>query len=139
MRIAASFSFLLPSSPLTAAARGRTSAIRRNAHVEIRELERQDFIKTLAEACQKTNSQVQAYCLMPNHYHLAMETPEPNLVARMDGKLGDHHSGELPRASAEAKAVQIIAQELHSGRARRKRTCSSGPGMTQSSWRSRRG
>ena len=114
MRIAASFSFLLPSSPLTAAARGRTSAIRRNAHVEIRELERQDFIKTLAESCQKTNSQVQAYCLMPNHYHLAMETPEPNLVARMDGKLGDHHSGELHRASAsaEAKAERIIAQEL---------------------------
>ena len=82
---------------------------------------------------------MQAYCLMPNHYHLAMETPEPNLVAGMDGKLGDQHSGELPRASAEAKAEQIIAQELHSGRARSKRTCLSGPGMTQSSWRSRRG
>jgi hypothetical protein len=26
---------------------------------------------------------VHAYCLMPNHYHLVVETPEPNLVAGM--------------------------------------------------------
>jgi REP element-mobilizing transposase RayT len=46
-------------------------------------VDRQDFIKTLAEACQKTGWQVHAYCLMPNHYHLVLETPEPNLVAGM--------------------------------------------------------
>jgi len=45
--------------------------------------DRQDFIKALAEACQKTNWQVHAYCLMRNHYHLVLETPEPNLVAGM--------------------------------------------------------
>jgi REP element-mobilizing transposase RayT len=38
---------------------------------------------TLAGACQKANWQVNAYCLMPNHYHLALETPEPNLAAGM--------------------------------------------------------
>lgn len=30
----------------------------------------------------------------------------------MEGKLDEHHSGELHRASAEAKAERIIAQEL---------------------------
>jgi hypothetical protein len=30
----------------------------------------------------------------------------------MEGRLGDHHSGELHRASAEAKAERIIAEEL---------------------------
>ncbi len=30
----------------------------------------------------------------------------------MAGKLGEHHSGELHRASAEAKAERIIAEEL---------------------------
>ena len=30
----------------------------------------------------------------------------------MEGKLGEHHSGELHRASAEAKAERIIAEEL---------------------------
>jgi hypothetical protein len=34
------------------------------------------------------------------------------MLLRMEGKLGDHHSGELHRASAEAKAERIIAQEL---------------------------
>src|ERR1039457_927934 len=55
----------------------------RREKIFLDEVDRQDFIKTLAEACQKTNWQVHAYCLMPNHYHLVLETPEPNLVAGM--------------------------------------------------------
>ncbi len=47
------------------------------------DVDRQDSIKTLAEACQKTGWQVHAYCLMSNRYHLVVETPEPNLVAGM--------------------------------------------------------
>jgi REP element-mobilizing transposase RayT len=49
--------------------------------IYLEDVDRHDFIKTLAEACQKTGWQVQAYCLMSNHYHLVLETPEPNLVA----------------------------------------------------------
>ena len=30
----------------------------------------------------------------------------------MEGKLGEHHAGELKRASAEARAEKIIAEEL---------------------------
>ena len=47
------------------------------------DVDRHDFIKTLAEACQKTAWQVHAYCLMSNHFHLVVETPEPNLVPGM--------------------------------------------------------
>jgi REP element-mobilizing transposase RayT len=47
------------------------------------DVDRQDFLKTLAEACQKTDWQVHAFCLMRNHYHLVMETPNANLVAGM--------------------------------------------------------
>jgi len=43
----------------------------------------QDFLKTLAETCQKTGFQVHAYCLMRNHFHLTVETPNANLVAGM--------------------------------------------------------
>ena len=46
-------------------------------------MDRQDFLKTLAEACQKTGFQVPAYCLMRNHFHLVVETPDANLVAGM--------------------------------------------------------
>jgi putative transposase len=47
------------------------------------DVDRQDFLKTLAEACQKTGFQVHAYCLMPNHFHAIIETPNANLVAGM--------------------------------------------------------
>jgi putative transposase len=47
------------------------------------DVDRQDFLKTLAEACEKTAFEVHAYCLMRNHFHLVLETPNANLVAGM--------------------------------------------------------
>jgi REP element-mobilizing transposase RayT len=41
------------------------------------------FLGTLAEACAKTDWQVHAFCLMRNHFHLVVETPNANLVAGM--------------------------------------------------------
>jgi putative transposase len=42
-----------------------------------------DFLKTLTEACEKAGFEVHAYCLMPNHFHLVVETPQGNLAAGM--------------------------------------------------------
>lgn len=47
------------------------------------DVDRHEFIKTLAEACQKTDWQIHAFCLMGNHYHLVLETPNANLVSGM--------------------------------------------------------
>src|SRR5947209_17225767 len=47
------------------------------------DVDRQDFRKTLAEACQKTDWQLHAYCLMRNHFHLVVETPNADLVEGM--------------------------------------------------------
>jgi putative transposase len=47
------------------------------------DVDRQDYLKTLAEACQKTGFQIHAWCLMRNHSHLVVETPNANLVAGM--------------------------------------------------------
>jgi len=55
----------------------------RREKIFLDDVDRHDFIKTVAEACQKTGWQVHAYCLMTNHYHVVLETPEPNLVAGM--------------------------------------------------------
>jgi REP element-mobilizing transposase RayT len=41
------------------------------------------FVATLGEACRKTEWQVHAYCLMRNHFHLVIETPQASLVAGM--------------------------------------------------------
>jgi len=42
-----------------------------------------DFRKTLAAACAKTGFEVHAYCLMKNHFHMVVKTPEGNLAAGM--------------------------------------------------------
>ena len=45
--------------------------------------DRKLWLETLGEACLKTGWRVHAYVLMGNHYHLLLETPEPNLSAGM--------------------------------------------------------
>ncbi|MCP5516246.1 MAG: transposase [Verrucomicrobiales bacterium] len=52
--------------------------------------DRRRFLDTLGEVCGKTDWQVHAYCLMPNHFHLIVETPQPNLVAGMKWFLGTY-------------------------------------------------
>jgi len=48
------------------------------------------FIKTLGEACLKTDWEVHSFCLMINHFHLVVETPRGNLVAGMKWLLGTY-------------------------------------------------
>ena len=55
----------------------------RREDVFLTDVDRHDFLRTLAEAWAKTGWQVHAYCPMPNHFHLVAETPEPNLVEGM--------------------------------------------------------
>ena len=38
--------------------------------------DRERFLTTMAETCAKTGWQVHAYCLMPNHFHLVVETSQ---------------------------------------------------------------
>ena len=62
-------------------------------HVMNRGADRQDvfvdeqdktiFLQTLAEACCQFRLEVHAYCLMDNHYHLLLKTPEANLSRSM--------------------------------------------------------
>ena len=50
--------------------------------------DRKCFLRTLEEACMKTDWQVHAWCLMRNHFHLVIETPRANLVDGMKWLLG---------------------------------------------------
>jgi putative transposase len=62
---------------------------RHHAHPDA---DRQRFVETLGEACAKTGWQVHAYVLMPNHFHVVVETPQPNLVSGMKWLLGTYTS-----------------------------------------------
>ncbi len=52
--------------------------------------DRRLFLKTLEEACGKSHWQVRVYCLLSNHFHLVVETPEPTLVAGMKWMRGTY-------------------------------------------------
>lgn len=46
------------------------------------------FLDELGTACGKTGWRVQAFCVLPDHVHLVLETPLPNLVSGMKWWLG---------------------------------------------------
>lgn len=46
--------------------------------------------RTLTQTCARTQWQVHACCLMDNHFHLVVETPQADLVVRMKWLLGTY-------------------------------------------------
>ena len=61
---------------LTSRGNGREAIYLSNSDREI-------WLEVLAEVCRRFNWVCHAYCLMGNHYHLLVETPEGNLSAGM--------------------------------------------------------
>ena len=54
----------------------------RRQDIFLDDVDRHDFLKTLAEACQKTAWEVHAFCLMSNHYYLRPNTMPGNCAAK---------------------------------------------------------
>ena len=58
------------------------------------------FIELLKESSETWNIRISAYCLMPNHYHLLVQTPEANISRSMRHINGGWHrqlvAGVLP-------------------------------------------
>ncbi|HYV27897.1 MAG TPA: transposase, partial [Candidatus Eisenbacteria bacterium] len=50
--------------------------------------DRQRLLSTLEEGCAKTGWQIHSFCLMSNHFHLVVETPNANFVEGMKWLLG---------------------------------------------------
>ena len=79
--------------------------------------DRQRLLETLTGACEKTGWQAHAYCLMRNHFHLVIETPQPNLVAGMKWLLGtytrpeDNVAGRAAGVSPAQRQVPAGAQK----------------------------
>lgn len=60
-----------------------TSRGDRREKIYLTDADRHGFVSLLAGVCEKYNWYCHAYCLMGNHYHLLIETPEANLAKGM--------------------------------------------------------
>jgi len=60
-----------------------TSRGDRQEAIYLNDQDRQNFLSVLQQVCERFNWLVHAYCLMDNHYHLLIETPEANLSQGM--------------------------------------------------------
>jgi putative transposase len=61
------------------------------------EKDRQQFLRTLGQTCEKTGWQVHAYCLMSNHFHLVLETPQVNLAEGSKTRRRGHMKTQLSK------------------------------------------
>ena len=67
-----------------------TSRGQRRERIFFDDADRCRFLETFAEACERTGWQAHAFVLMPNHYHLLLETPEANLSSGMQWLQGTY-------------------------------------------------
>lgn len=55
----------------------------RRAQIFADDRDREEFLKILSEVNRRFDTRCHAYCLMDNHYHLLLETPQANLSTAM--------------------------------------------------------
>ncbi|GMQ88628.1 MAG: transposase [Gammaproteobacteria bacterium] len=51
--------------------------------IYLNDADNKQFLNVLSEVCQRFNWTIHAFCLMDNHYHLLIETPDSNLAKGM--------------------------------------------------------
>ncbi len=80
--------------------------------------DREQFLATLGETCHKAVWDVHAYCFMPNHFHLVIETPQGSLVAGMQWLLGTYTGPVQSPAEGVRPPSQQSLQGVDRGRQR---------------------
>jgi putative transposase len=69
---------------------------RRSIFLGDADTDRTAFLDVLASSCERFNWILPAYCLMTNHYHLLVETPDANLskgMRRLNGVFTQEWTG----------------------------------------------
>lgn len=60
-----------------------TSRGNARARIYLDDADYRGFLELAGEVCERHNWRIHAYCLMGNHYHLVVETPDPTLSQGM--------------------------------------------------------
>ena len=84
----------------------------RNDRCSNYDADRRHFCELLPEWIQRFNTVLHAYVLMDNHYHLLVETPEPN-VSRAGGIDYGSVSGAIRRLEKRAERQKPMRKLLH--------------------------
>jgi putative transposase len=94
--------------------------VRKHA-IYVDDVDRHSYLLLLAQVVVRQGWRCLAYCLMKNHVHLLVETPEPNLAAGMHRLHGLHaqafnrrhkHTGHVFQGRYDAVPVRTDAQLL---------------------------
>lgn len=97
------------------------------AHVFSLEKTKAAFLKCLNEAAEKAGWVIHGWCVMSNHYHLCLETPQPNLVEgmrwlqatfcvrfnRLRKEQGHVFQGRYKALLVESGAIGAVCHYLH--------------------------
>src|SRR5688572_33236507 len=67
--------------------------------------DRSTFLMVLAHVIDRFDWRCHAYCLMDNHYHLLVETPQPNLSRGMRQLNGRYTQAFTPRGTPLSRPV----------------------------------
>ena len=62
----------------------------RNETIFLDDPDRESFLELVGATTEKMGWRIHAYCLMPNHFHLLIETPQANLILGMKWLLGTY-------------------------------------------------
>jgi REP element-mobilizing transposase RayT len=111
------------------------------------------FLATLAEMSGRTGILIHSYVLMTNHYHLLIETPEPNLVAgmqwfqgtytqrfntrhRLSGHLFQGRYKAIPVEAERPEYFRMASEYIHLNPARARLLNAAKPDLSNYAWSS---
>jgi REP element-mobilizing transposase RayT len=90
---------------------------RRSESIFIDKIDYDGFIELLKDTSEMWNLRIAAYCLMPNHYHLLVQTPDSNIsrcMRHIDGvytqRFNRHHQCDGPLFRGRYKSILIEAE-----------------------------
>lgn len=96
-----------------------TSRGNKREDIYLDDVDRLSFLKVLSDVCQRYNWVCHAYCLMTNHYHLLIETPDANLSAGMRHLNGvytqrfNYHHGRVGHVFQGRYKGILVEKEAH--------------------------
>jgi REP element-mobilizing transposase RayT len=73
------------------------------------------FTALLKETAEMWNVRIAAYCLMPNHYHMLIQTPDANISRSMRHLIRQRKGGQVPRKLVGANQASLSATTQQGG------------------------